>query len=83
LPGFLATIPALLSVSTVARLLGCSDRTVRRRIDDRSLPAVRDHGRMMIREDELLDYIEQLERVSPAPARSRRRGKRDYDFLRD
>ncbi len=47
------TVPALLSVATVAKLLDCSPRTVRRRIAERSLPAVIDHGRVMVRGDEL------------------------------
>ncbi len=76
-------VPALLSVATTARLLDCSPRTVRRRIAARSVPAVLDHGRVMVRADELREYIERLERVgAPGPSRSRRVG-RSYDFLRD
>jgi excisionase family DNA binding protein len=78
------TVPALLSVSTVASLLECSPRTVRRRIAEGSLPAVLDHGRPMVRGDDLRDYIDGLERVGAA--RSRRESKRSatgrYDFLR-
>lgn len=75
-------VPALLSVATTARLLGCSSRTVRRRIAERSLPAVIEHGRMMVRGDELRGYIDGLERVGRAPARRRQAG-RSYDFLRE
>ena len=56
------TVPALLSVATVAELLDCSPRTVRRRIAERSLPAVIDHGRVMVRGDELRAYVEALDR---------------------
>jgi hypothetical protein len=51
------TVPALLSVATVARLLDCS-QTVRRRIYAGDLPALNDHGRLMVRGDELRDYVE-------------------------
>jgi hypothetical protein len=77
-------VPALLSVATTARLLGCSPRTVRRRIAERSLPAVIEHGRIMVRGDELRAYIDGLERPG-APARRRRTrspGGR-FDFLRE
>jgi excisionase family DNA binding protein len=67
------TVPALLSVASVARLLDCSSRTVRRRIDDGSLPAVVDHGRLMVRGDELRIYVDELERVGASAARSSRR----------
>jgi excisionase family DNA binding protein len=78
------TVPALLSVATVARLLDCSPRTVRRRIAERSLPAVVDHGRVLVRGDELRHYIDELERVGGRPA-GRRAPRRaaSYDFLRD
>jgi excisionase family DNA binding protein len=78
-------VPALLSVATTARLLDCSPRTVRRRIADGSLPAVIDHGRIMVRADELRSYIEGLDRagVRAARTRNRRTGRGDYDFLRD
>lgn len=75
-------VPALLSVATTARLLGCSPRTVRRRIAERSLPAVIERGRIMVRGDELRAYIDGLERVG-APASRRRRAGRSYDFLRE
>jgi excisionase family DNA binding protein len=76
------TVPALLSVTTVAQLLDCSPRTIRRRIDDGSLPAVFEHGRLMVRADVLRDYIERLDRVT-APRQPRSRVRRDYDFLRN
>jgi hypothetical protein len=74
-------VPALLSVATVARLLDCSPRTVRRRIAARTLPAVIDHGRVMVRGDDLRGYIDGLERVSGTRARqSRRSPSGRYDF---
>jgi excisionase family DNA binding protein len=60
----LVAVPSLLSVATVARLLDCSPRTVRRRIADRSIPAVVEHGRVMVRGDELRAYVDGLDRVS-------------------
>jgi excisionase family DNA binding protein len=78
------TVPALLSVATVARLLDCSPRTVRRRIAEGSLPAVVDHGRVMVRGDELRRYVDALERVGGSPQRARRaRPATSYGFLRD
>src|SRR5436309_5072140 len=62
-------VPALLSVATAARLLDCSSRTVRRRIAEGSLPAVTDHGRVMVRGDDLRKYIDDLERIGPRRAR--------------
>ena len=77
------TVPALLSVATVARLLDYSPRTVRRRIADGSLPAVFDHGRTMIRGDDLRAYVDALERVGFKPGMQRRASRvRRYDFLR-
>jgi excisionase family DNA binding protein len=76
-------VPALLSVATVARLLDCSPRTVRRRIAERSLPAVMDRGRVMVRGDDLRAYVDRLERIGGmTPARRRPRPARSYDFLR-
>jgi excisionase family DNA binding protein len=77
----IATVPALLSIATVARILDCSPRTVRRRIAAGELPAVIDHGRVMIRADVLRAYIDGLEAVGSAPKRSRARAPRGYDFL--
>jgi excisionase family DNA binding protein len=76
-------VPALLSITTTARLLGCSTRTVRRRIAEQSLPAVIEHGRLMVRGDELRAYIDSLERVGSPASRRRRAGRSyDFDFLR-
>jgi excisionase family DNA binding protein len=79
-----ATVPALLSVATVARLLDCSPRTVRRRIAEGVLPAVIDHGRVMIRGDDLRAYVDALERVGGGPPRVRQpaSARHAYDFLR-
>jgi len=77
------TVPALVSVATVARVLDCSPRTVRRRIAEGSLPAVLDHGRVMLRADELRGYIDHLERVGAPRPRKRLLAGRDYGFLRD
>ena len=76
------TVPALLSVSTVARLLDCSPRTVRRRIAEGSMPAVVEHDRVMVRGDELRQYVEGLARVGSSPIRPRTRPGGGYDFLR-
>jgi excisionase family DNA binding protein len=77
------TVPALLSVRTTSQLLDLSPRTIRRRIDEGELPAVREHGRTMIRADELRDYIDRLERIGQTPGRRRRaQPRRRYDFLR-
>jgi len=84
-PGAIARleVPALLSVHTVAQLLDISPRTVRRRVDEGSLPAVRDGSRMVIRADELRDYVDRLERIGVPPGRSRRdRPRVRYDSLR-
>jgi excisionase family DNA binding protein len=63
------TVPALLSISTVAKLLECSPRTVRRRIAEGVLPALEEHGRTMVRADDLLAYIERLQRIGLPPRR--------------
>lgn len=77
------TVPALLSAATVARLLDCSPRTVRRRIAEGALPAVIEHGRLMVRADDLRAYIDGLERVGgAAPRRPRATSAHSYDFLR-
>lgn len=79
------TVPALLSVATVARLLDCSPRTVRRRIAEGSLPAVIDHGRIMVRGDDLRAYVDALRRVGAAKPRRRPPARAETDewaFLR-
>jgi excisionase family DNA binding protein len=78
--------PELLTVSDAAKILGCHPKTVRRRIADRSLPAVVEHGRVMLRADELHRYVEGLERAGSFPSpRRRRRRSRDLglDFLHE
>jgi excisionase family DNA binding protein len=76
------TVPALLSVATVAKLLDCSSRTVRRRIDAGVLPAVDENGRRMVRADDLRAYIDRLERVGlPARRRPPRRSRSPYPRL--
>jgi excisionase family DNA binding protein len=76
-------VPTLLSVSTVARILDCSPQTVRRRIAARDLPAVRDHGRLMVRGDDLRAYVDGMERIGVRPGRRpRARGGGGWDFLR-
>jgi excisionase family DNA binding protein len=77
-------VPALLTVATVARILDCSPQTVRRRIADGSLAAVIEHGRLMVRADDLRAYVDALQRVgNGAPRRRRHRPPADeFDFLR-
>jgi hypothetical protein len=82
------SVPALLSIATVAGLLDLSATTVRRRIASGALPAVLDHCRMMVRADELRAYVDQLDRYRVAGARCTRpprapaaRSDSRYDFL--
>ena len=78
------TVPALLSVATVAELLDCSPRTVRRRIAEHELPAVIEHGRVMVRGDELRAYVEALDRPGASVRRLRARAVSGrFDFLRE
>lgn len=77
-------VPALLSVRTTAQLLDLSPRTVRRRIHDGTIPAVREHDRLAVRADDLRQYIDELERTGQRPG-SRRRSTgppSEFDFLR-
>ena len=77
------TVPALLSVARVAELLDCSPRTVRRRIADGTLPAVIEHGRLMVRGDELRAYVEALDRPGGTSQRHRAPSTAGrFDFLR-
>jgi hypothetical protein len=76
------TVPRLLTIATTAQVLACSARTIRRRIAGGDLPAVIEHGRTMVRGDELRAYIDQLQRVGGAEPRHRRSECR-FDFLRD
>ena len=74
-------VPVLLKVATVAELLDCSPRTVRQRIADGELPAVRDHGCTMVRGDHLRAYIDALEAVGATATSRRRPTRRGYGFL--
>jgi hypothetical protein len=65
-------VPVLLSIATAAKILGRSAHTVRRRINDGSLPAVVEHGQLMVRGDELREYIEGLSRPGGAVSPRRR-----------
>lgn len=75
----------LVTITAAGRMIGCHRRTVRRRIDDGTLPAVVEHGRTMLRVSEIRAYVEGLDRPGSAPARPRRpraaRGR--FDFLRE
>lgn len=76
------TVPRLLTIRTAAQLLGCSPRTVRRRIALGMIPAVREHGQVKLRGDDLAAYIESLERTGAPPRTRRPRARRhDYSFL--
>lgn len=75
-------VPALLSIAHTGKLLDCSPRTVRRRIAERVLPAVNEHGRVMVRGDDLRNYIDGLARVG-CSVRRRRSAPTRFDFLRD
>ena len=74
----------LLTVGSTAKRLDCSPRTVRRRIADGSLPAVIEHSRLMVRGDDLRDYIEALDRRGGSVQRRRARPSTGrFDFLRE
>jgi excisionase family DNA binding protein len=75
------TVSALLSVATVAELLDCSTWTVRRRIDTGELRAYREHGRVVIRGDDLRAYIDALEAVGKTATSRRRPTRRSYASL--
>lgn len=79
----IVAVPALLSVAHVAELLDCSPQTVRRRIAEGSLPARVDHGRVVVRGDDLRTYVDRLERVGASSRRARPQPARDYGFLRE
>jgi hypothetical protein len=74
-------VPRLLAIATVAEIVGRSPRTVRRRIDDGSLPAVIENGQLMVRGDELRAYIDGLQRPRGERSRRRRRGASSYARL--
>ena len=73
-------VPRLLSIAKVAEIVGRSPKTVRRRIDDGSLPAVVEHGQLMVRGDELRAYIDGLQR--PRSERPRRRRQTTGPYAR-
>lgn len=76
------TVPSLLTVAQAGQVLGCSVRTVRRRIAAGELPAVIEHDRTMVRGDELAEYIENLGRaVGTLPRRKRPPKRHDFSFL--
>lgn len=74
-------VPRLLSIAKVAEIVGRSPKTVRRRIDDGSLPAVVEHGQIMVRGDELRAYIDGLQRPRGEARRRRRLGAGSYARL--
>ena len=73
-------VPRLLSIATVAEIVGRSPKTVRR-IDDGSLPAVVEHGQLMVRGDDLRAYIDGLQRPRNERSRRRRPGTEPYARL--
>jgi excisionase family DNA binding protein len=84
-PAAVVEVPTVLSVAHVAELLACSTTTVRRRIAEGDLPAVRDaSGRLVVRGDDLRDYVDRMERIGTRPGRRPRAGRdARWDFLRD
>ena len=74
-------VPRLLSIATVAEIVGRSPKTVRRRIDDGSLPAVVEHGQLMVRGDDLRAYIDGLQRPGGQAPRRRRPAGSPYGRL--
>jgi excisionase family DNA binding protein len=82
--------PALLTVAAAAKMLGCSTKTVRRRIDEGELAGVVEHGagrpRTMLRSEDVRGYVESLDRRgAPRPRARRAPGRRggSLDFLRE
>jgi excisionase family DNA binding protein len=47
----------LLTIVETAETLGCSERTIRRRISEGALPAFRDRGLVRVREGDLERYV--------------------------
>lgn len=66
-------VPRLLDLVEAGAILGCSPRTVRRRIAKGLIPAVLEEGRLMVRGDELRAYIDSLTRPAGSTMRARRR----------
>ena len=68
-------------------MMKCHPKTVRRRIDNGVISAVREQGRVLLRTEEIDNYISNLGRAgsSPPARRRRRRPARDLglDFLRE
>jgi excisionase family DNA binding protein len=79
------TVPALLTVAQIGQVLGCSTRTVRRRIAAGELEAVVVADHLMVRGDSLRAYVDGLERFEPGAGVRRHRTprRRTYDFLTD
>ena len=63
----------LLTLAEAAGLLGCSEKTLRRRIDAGTLPAFKDGGLMRVSERALAAYIfarmSKAATASPSPSR--------------
>jgi hypothetical protein len=74
-------VPRLLSIAKVAEIVGRSPKTMRRRIDDGSLPAVVEHGQLMVHGDDLRAYIDGLQRPRGEAPRRRRRAASPYARL--
>ena len=47
----------VLTIVETAETLGCSERTIRRRISEGALPAFRDRGLVRVREGDLERYV--------------------------
>ncbi len=73
-------VTALLTVASVAELLDCSPWAVRQRIRDGILPAVREHGRLMVRGDDLRAYVDALEAAGKTPRSRRPPARRRFEF---
>jgi excisionase family DNA binding protein len=56
-----------MTVAQAAERLGVGHTTVRREIEDGALPALRVRGRIVVRPEDLEQYIERA-RYAPAPA---------------
>ncbi len=78
-------VPVLMSLEAAGKVLGCSARTVQRRINGGLLRAVIENGRTMVRGDDLLAYVESLQRFERGPTkrRPRRAGTGRFDFLHE
>ncbi len=72
------TDPLLLDVTAVARLLGCSPKSIRARVARRLIPFRRLGGRIVFLRTELVAFIEGLDGCDPDEAHSnltQRRGR--------